>query len=151
MKVGSATLSNEMGVSVKSESDEKGYKWHGANADIEFNGKLVAIDNFHWLSEELMYSYLSYIYLYETPHDHYILVVVDMDKCNLFVCHDKEDIIANASSVVPYASKDRMETFIASVDEYFDRKDDPLWKVEIEGAEEYEVDKQKEKESNDDG
>ena len=108
------------GVTIKTESDDEGYRWYDVNADITFGGKLVAHDKKHWINLQEEYAYSSYIHLYQTPYnDVYIVVVYDIHQCDAFICTNKEDIIAHASGAVPYASKYRMEQFIANVDEFF--------------------------------
>ena len=122
------------GVTIESESDDEGYRWHKVNADLTFGGKLVAHDKEHWMNLQDEYEYSSYIHLYDTAYnDVYVVVVYDaIRQCDTFICTNKEDIIANASDVVPYASKDRMEQFIASVNEFFDViKADPTWNKRV--------------------
>ena len=90
--------------------------------DFNFNGKLIAHDYNFEMDEADSEQKTTFIHLYETEFDLFVLVIRDLYDYQIYLCDDHSEIRRIVSETVPYYRKNNVETFFANVKEIFDDK-----------------------------
>ena len=98
-----------------------GENYHRVTADLHFNGELIATDLAYTNNQdESARELTSYIHLYSTNSDVYLLVIRDLRECSVFICEDKQDIRRHVEENVLYYRKASVESFFDNIKKLFE-------------------------------
>ena len=99
--------------------DERG-NYKEFRGDLHFVGRLIAHDYDFEIDEAVSEQKTTFIHLYETEFDLFVLVIRDMHDYQMFLCDSQSEIHRLVGENVPYHRKHYIENFFSNVKTIFE-------------------------------